>query len=233
MTLPPNGGSVPPSRPSARPERVRPRLEDGPLAPAVALLCGGESRRFPGGKLRASFRGQPLLQAVAAKVAPAAHRRLLVGELPAGLPPPDGWEHIPDPPGPRGGPGAGLMAAAMACPEGFVLAAGDMPFVDAPLLVALWRAMGPSPSACLVLESRPSPLPCALGPLGVARLQDRSQGSSSAPALLSLLRMVGLRAVPAGRVGLYEAGLARLLEDVDTPAELALAESRPPPPSET
>lgn len=195
-----------------------PETTPTPHPPAVGVLAGGESRRFPGDKLRADFAGRPLLQRVLGRLEAVAPRRFLLGR-PA-LDPPAGWEPLPDVPD-HPGPFGGLLALAGCLPEGFLLAAGDMPHLDADLLRRLWGASAGHPAAYLVVGAQPQPLVSAFRPAGVRALLGRAWRSGTGP--LAALRAVGARAVDGPALGLSPAALGAAITDVDTPEALAAA----------
>lgn len=203
-----------------------PRSESpGGRPPLLALLAGGESSRFPGGKLKARFRGAPLLHHVARAVGRAGVRRILVGTLPAGLSLPPGWEVVAD----RikgGGPLAGMAAAAEAAGEGLVVVAADMPFLEAGVLTRLWALSRGGAGAAVRLDRHWVPLVVALRPPAYVPLFELARAKPS-PGPGRLLDEIGARAVEPAELGLTPEAARAMFRDVDTPEDL-IALAGPP-----
>ena len=139
----------------------------------MAVLVGGNSRRFGTDKVLVEFEGKPLAHHVMRALEPLAGDRLLVG--------PDseralreGWRAVPDL---REGLDAmgGLVSALAAAREPWVfLAACDLPRLPAALVEALWerRAGGPVvPEGPDGLEPLAALYPVALLGLAQTRLE--------------------------------------------------------------
>ncbi|MFC4639238.1 molybdenum cofactor guanylyltransferase [Deinococcus hohokamensis] len=126
----------------------------------AAITAGGQSRRFGSDKALALLGGRPLLHHVAAAL-DACPVRLLVA--PPGRYVLDGWTPVPDT-RPGEGPLAGLEAALIAAPPGWVALSG----VDLPgLTPRYWAALAShrTPEALSVQMLDPSGRPQPLGAL--------------------------------------------------------------------
>lgn len=186
-----------------------------PRVPLLGVLAGGASSRFPapGGKLAADLGGEPMLAYLVARLLPQAHELVLAGRPPPGLWVPPGLRVLEDPPG-LSGPLAGLVALARAAPEGFVVVAGDVPFLPPGLAGALWEAGVGAAAAAL---AGPEPLPLALRPEAYPVLEELARAGRGPRHLLRRLDELelGLRALPPPPPD--------ELADVDTPADLRVA----------
>ncbi|WP_309571436.1 molybdenum cofactor guanylyltransferase [Deinococcus sp.] len=123
----------------------------------AAITAGGQSSRYKSDKALAVWQGKTLLEHVAASLKDCPARLLIA---PPGKYALDGWTVIPDT-RPGQGPLAGLEAALMHAPTGWVAFAG----VDTPQLTwAYWQALAGArtPDALAVLaldpDGRPQPL---------------------------------------------------------------------------
>lgn len=191
---------------------------DAGAAPALGVLVGGHSRRFPGGKLRATLAGEPLLLRVLSRVAAAGRRHLLLGALPGDLPVPPGWEVLPDA-RPERGPLEGFRALSLASPEGFVAVAGDMPFLEAAALTQLWELSAGHAAAVVSDRGRTCPLLCALRPPAWPPLRELADREPP-PGPWRLLEALEARCVEARELVDTEEAARRLVLDVDTPEAL-------------
>ncbi len=181
----------------------------------TAYVLLGHARRLPG-KFDRSLGGRSILQREAATIRRAGLVPVLVSVAPrtpsgpAILP--DTWDR---------GPLGGLATVVAATDRPFLLLAGDLPFLDAPLLRRLIRAYR---GRCVVPRTpdrRAEPLCAIYAGLRPSDLSDL------------LVRGAGLRRLVeeldvAGRVQWVELSMteARSLEDVDTPADLRRAVAR-------
>jgi len=133
---------------------------------AGIVLAGGSSTRFGSDKLRAPYRGRPLLHhAIAAVAAVSGDVVVVMGPAADGrdLPPDVRLAHdSTEGEGPLAGLHAGLLAAVRS--DVAVVVAGDMPEVPAAVLEALIVAVeeGPAAASALGTTSGPSPVPIAL-----------------------------------------------------------------------
>ncbi len=203
---------------------------DGPAtAVLAAILCGGRSRRFGGGKERAPLRGRPLVSYPLAAAADAGMHAVLVGGDP-GLAVELGAAHLPDAPG-LSGPAAGLVAAlrhaATLGRDGVILLGADMPLVSASLLTGLAARGVSSATPALALESPPGRLQplgafYATTSLGAVTLAARGPR----PSLHSVFRGAGGVAVDPGALDLSSADVAIALTNVNTAADLAMVEEQ-------
>ncbi|QUS37081.1 NTP transferase domain-containing protein [Falsirhodobacter algicola] len=170
------------------------------------LLAAGASRRFgPDCKLRALYRGRPLVAHAAAAMAAACPARIAVIADPALAPLLEGFRIIRIPPG---GQAASLRAGIAALHGGNALVAlADMPHVTADLLRAVAARVGHDLPAAATDGQRPMP-PACFPPAWFARLA-ALQGDRGAGALL--------RDLPPGQ--LIHAPPAALI-DIDHPEDL-------------
>lgn len=197
--------------------------------PVLGILVGGASRRFPGGKLRAGLGSGTVLGTCLEALAPVADRLVLLGEPPASSPLPPGvlargLDRLPDPE-PGGGPLAGLAALAGVAPEGFLVSAGDMPFLPAPVLTELWRRSEGFDAASLALPDRRIPLPAALRPGAYPLLRELAR-RRPAPGPHRLLEALDAVRVPPEELGTDPGGLARWVADIDSPQDLESVQTR-------
>jgi molybdenum cofactor cytidylyltransferase len=178
--------------------------------PLVALLAAGRAARFGGAKLEALCAGKPLGRWAVEAAENAGLGPGVVVTGPEGVSFARGWTRLVNP-RPEEGLGTSLaIAARHALDEGaetMIVLLADMPLVLPALLKAL--AASPAPAAFLHGPGRP----------GVPALLDRrliaaAAGLAGDRGLAPLLR--GVSALPAGT----------MLFDVDTPADLARAESQ-------
>lgn len=148
---------------------------------------------------------------------------------------PDRVRIVEDDPG-LAGPVSGLVAGLGAVSEGIVgVLAADLPFVDPALIVGLLEALGASPqvdAVVPVVDGRDQSLCAAyrtsvvetarlLGERPLARDPDQGRG----PALADLLAALSVRRVSSvGDLGPDR--LAVMCRGIDTPEDLAWAESR-------
>jgi molybdopterin-guanine dinucleotide biosynthesis protein A len=188
------------------------------------VLAGGRSARFGRDKLREPYRGAPLvhhailaLSQVCGQVLVTLAPDDLRPELPRGIP-----LLVQHDPAEGEGPLAALAAALPNVTSDTVLVAGgDMPDLETPVLLELLRALEDSAAdgAALQDAGRPRPLPVALAvrrarPVAVGLVR---AGERRLRTLLDALRIAAIdeetwRALdPAGRT----------LFDVDTPADLS------------
>ena len=133
---------------------------------AGIVLAGGTSTRFGSDKLRASYRGRPLLHHAIERVAEVSDDVVVVmspkadrGDLPAGA----RLAHdSTEGEGPLAGLHAGLLAAVRS--DVAIVVAGDMPDIPSAVLKTLIDAVDPggADAAALVVAGRPAPLPIAL-----------------------------------------------------------------------
>ena len=130
------------------------------------MLAGGRSTRFGSDKLAASHLGVPLLHHAIAALAALCDDVVVVlapGAEPAGLPPGVRTTHDPtEGEGPLAGLHQGLMAVIRS--DAVVVAGGDMPGLQAPVLAEMLRALEDAGVDAVALEDggRPRPLPCVL-----------------------------------------------------------------------
>lgn len=128
--------------------------------PAIqpVVLVGGKSTRFGRDKLREPWHGTPLVQRpINALRAVFGPRVLLVGACdPSLLPLADGI--IPDQ-HPGVGPIGGVISALAHTNSAVFIAAGDMPAIDTPTILALVAAFTSNPAALAVFACDPSPHP--------------------------------------------------------------------------
>jgi molybdenum cofactor guanylyltransferase len=133
---------------------------------AGIVLAGGSSSRFGSDKLRAPYRGRPLLHHAIERVAQVSDDVVVVmrpkadgGDLPAGV----RLAHdSSEGEGPLAGLHAGLLAAVRS--DVAIVVAGDMPDVPAPVLRALIDALDAQgrAAAALAVGGVPCPVPVAL-----------------------------------------------------------------------
>ncbi|MBD3237852.1 MAG: NTP transferase domain-containing protein [Candidatus Eisenbacteria bacterium] len=120
---------------------VRPRGRAGVEAMefSALLLCGGASRRFGSPKCLVSFRGEPLAQRLARRLAEVSDDVLVSANDPGAY---AFLERSVIPDDERGhGPLAGLAAGLRAARHPWLaVVAGDMPFASPPLLRLLFEA---------------------------------------------------------------------------------------------
>jgi molybdopterin-guanine dinucleotide biosynthesis protein A len=133
---------------------------------AGIVLAGGSSTRFGSDKLRASYRGRPLLRHAIDAVAAVSEDVVVVmgpGADGGGLPPGARLAHdSTEGEGPLAGLHAGLLAAVRS--DVAVVVAGDMPDVPPAVLEALIGVVegGPATASALGTTAGPSPVPIAL-----------------------------------------------------------------------
>lgn len=133
---------------------------------AGIILAGGSSTRFGSDKLRASYRGRPLLDHAIDRVAEVSEDVVVVMAPAAdghGLP--DGARIVHDSTegeGPLAGLHAGLLAVVRS--DVAVVVAGDMPDVQPTVLHALIEALelGGHDAAALSVAGLPAPVPIAV-----------------------------------------------------------------------
>jgi molybdopterin-guanine dinucleotide biosynthesis protein A len=169
----------------------------GDAAVAGIVLAGGRSARFGRDKLRETYRGRPLLQHAAARVAEVSDRVVIVLAPDVGEPPGlDGVEvriardAVADE-GPLAGAAAGLQAADA---ELAVLVGGDMPTVEPAVLREMLRAARETGATAVALsdEGDARPLPCILRvePAAEAIARLLTEGRRSLRDLLGSVRTV-------------------------------------------
>jgi molybdopterin-guanine dinucleotide biosynthesis protein A len=130
------------------------------------VLAGGSSTRFGSDKLRATYRGRPLLHHAIDAVAAVSDEVVVVMRPSADghdLPPGVRLTHdSTEGEGPLAGLHAGLLAAVRS--DVAVVVAGDMPDVPTAVLRALIEAVGEGAAAASALgtTSGPNPVPIAL-----------------------------------------------------------------------
>jgi molybdenum cofactor guanylyltransferase len=133
---------------------------------AGIILAGGSSSRFGSDKLRAPYRGRPLLHHAIDRVAEVCDDVIVVmGPEADGNDLPDAARLAQDSTegeGPLAGLHAGLLAAVRS--DVALVVAGDMPDVSPDVLRELARIVdgGPSDAVALGTELGPSPVPIAL-----------------------------------------------------------------------
>jgi molybdopterin-guanine dinucleotide biosynthesis protein A len=189
--------------------------------PNLGVLVGGQSRRFPGGKLVADFFGKPLLTHVLDSLTDLPGRHFLLGTLPPTIPLPPSWHLLPDQ-NPGCGPLAGYRTMAEHSPDGFLLVGGDMPFLKSAPLLTLWKASEGSAAACLKAEKRPHPLFVAVRPEAYPKLLGPPYVGKT-PGPRQFLREIGARPLPPEELGLTRMQAQRLVFDIDTPENLETA----------
>lgn len=196
--------------------------QDAEPGPVGVVLAGGESRRMgrdkatlpaPGGSLpgRAALR----LAAVCPEVVLADRGRGLIPEL----------RSVGD--GPGGGPAAGILGAALACPgRSLLVLACDLPEVPEALLAELAR---PSGFDWVVprWQGRIEPLCALYRPPALAALADLVARGSLAPQRLTEAPWLSVRYLGSellARFGPPE----RMFRNLNTPEELARWEAGEP-----
>jgi molybdopterin-guanine dinucleotide biosynthesis protein A len=137
----------PPAQPHPFPASIQP-----------VVLVGGKSTRFGSDKLRQPYQGAPLVQRpINALRCVFGPRVMLVGECdPSLLPLADGV--IPDQ-HPGVGPIGGVISALTQANSSVFVAAGDMPGIDRPTILALVAAFSANPAALAVFAADPEPHP--------------------------------------------------------------------------
>jgi len=201
--------------------------------PAVTavILAGGRSRRFGADKLAVTLDGRPLLEHVAAEVAPLATEVVVAvgSEGPSaavdalrgrGAPP----VRVVADPQPDAGPAAGLRAALEVAREPTVLVvAGDMPRLAAPVLELLVRHLAAADPAAvdaiaLAFRGRVQPLPVTLR-VGAATAAAQAAAGSGDARLLGILAHLRVRVLEESAWRPLDPE-AWTLVDVDRPADL-------------
>ena len=133
---------------------------------AGIVLAGGGSSRFGSDKLRAAYRGRPLLHHAIARVSEVCRDVVVVlapaddgGDLPPGV---RLTHDSSEGEGPLAGLHAGLLAAVRS--DVAVVVAGDMPDVPAVVLRELIQALGSEDhdAAALATDDGRAPVPVAL-----------------------------------------------------------------------
>jgi len=209
-------------------------MTPGPGATAGIVLAGGRSTRMGISKARLDWRGSSLLGAVVAALAPAVGHVVVVRAPGQHLPPLPAGTVVADDAHEGRGPLEGLLAGLRAVPAGCdraVVFAVDLPFATSALAARLLACLGAagSDAAVPVVEGRPQPLAAAyrVGVAGeVARLLDA--GERRVHALLDVCDVTWLDEAALLADPMLQAadpGLAGLC-DVDTPADLAAAQSK-------
>jgi molybdopterin-guanine dinucleotide biosynthesis protein A len=136
-----------------------------PLVSGI-VLAGGRSSRFGGDKLAAGYRGQPLLHHPILALAAVCDDVVVVlapgddgASLPAGV---TIANDTTEGEGPLAGLHTGLMAAVRS--DAVVVAGGDMPELQVPVLREMLRVLDEAgvDAVALADEDRPRPLPCVL-----------------------------------------------------------------------
>lgn len=189
-------------------------MGDAPEAAAVtagAILAGGRSRRFGSDKARARFGDRTFLECVAAALAGAGLRPLMViGGDPDQVPP--GFDHVPDR-WPGQGPLGGTLCALLAHEGDIVVAACDLPRLTPGAVRRLVEfATTAEPVAVPVWKGIMQPLCALYRPAALVSLaEDFAAGERS---LLNALAHLPLREVPFD-----DADPA--LTNINTPEDLA------------
>ena len=191
-----------------------PRLA-APTVPLVGLvLVGGQSRRMGAPKWALDYHGETQAAATARLLGPVC-ARVVLSVAPG--PVPDG---LPDLPlvaddGTVRGPSAGILAALVASPAtAFLVAAVDLPLLDAATLAALVAGRDPTRLATAFRSLRdgsPEPLCAVWEPAAYAPLRAAVRAGATCP------RRFLLDAAP--RVRLLDAPEARALANANTPAD--------------
>jgi len=192
------------------------------------ILAGGLASRY-GGRAKGleAVGGRRILDRVAGALADAADELLLVANDPDA----DGWlpgVRVAADVRPHAGSLGGIHAALVHAGGPALVVAWDMPFVTAPLLRAL-RALGGDADAA-VPESDSSrrglePLCAYYGPACIPAIERRlDAGDRRVIAFYDDVRLRRLDAAAVARFG----DPALLFLNVNTPAELALAEAHAP-----
>ena len=103
------------------------------------ILAGGQARRMGSDKALVDFRGQPMIEQVAAAITAAGLGVLVVGRESAS----NGMEAIPDAAGWGGGPAVGLLTAFQYLDaDGVFLVAVDQPLLRPATIASLLAAAG-------------------------------------------------------------------------------------------
>ncbi|MBS2025731.1 MAG: molybdenum cofactor guanylyltransferase [Deltaproteobacteria bacterium] len=203
---------------------------------SIALLCGGRSMRFGADKLRAQFKGEPLL-AHSVKAARA------LGVQVALVHPGPSFRFRDLPLGDRAGltdvidaegvlaPLAGVVAALRWCPtDALYVCGGDMPFAPSRALIErLQKAIEGHEAAAPVLANIIQPLCTLLKKSTLAKAEELLAKKAGSPFAL-------LREVPCAKVVLddlpADAPERMALFDIDTRADLEKLDPPPAPPAE-
>lgn len=194
----------------------------------AAVLAGGHSDRMGVDKLRLPVAGQPLLERVADVAAEVCDEVLVVGgdkvEV-TGVRLPEGARVLADEV-PGQGPLGGLATALGAASNHWVLAvAGDLPWLSADVIRALWDARDDARVVVPVTDSGPEPLLAlyhkdCLGPAKEALGEGKRR-------LVAIFPSVDVAEVPAAVLQAVDPGLASLV-NVNTPEDLVAARDSVP-----
>ena len=193
-----------------------------------AVLCGGRSRRFGGGKETALLRGRPLVTYAVAAATQAGLSVALVGGDPDLARRLD-LVHVPDAEG-LAGPVAGLVAALRHAGgrghAGVVLLGADMPLVP-PALVAAVAESGLAGDAGAVALESPAGRLQPLGAFYATSSLDAVSEHASEPgaSLRSAFAAAGGTHLQPADAGLSDMDLELAFTNVNTVADLAAAEA--------
>lgn len=185
--------------------------------PVAAILAGGRGRRLGRPKPTAALGGRPLIEYPLAAARDAGLQAVVVAKPASALPPLEVpvWRE----PAAPWHPLCGLVCALSRAAGRPVLAvACDMPFVTAPLLGALSRGGG----AAVVPRAggRLHPLLARYGPEALPPL---TAALEQGAAMHAAVAAVGVREIDEAELTAF-GDPRRLLLNVNTPADLALAE---------
>ena len=193
-------------------------------APLGAILAGGASTRMGRDKALVPLAGRPMVEWVAAALAPVCGEVIVVGRTE----PVAGLQAVPDPGTPHLGPLSGLVAA-LAAAEGrpVLLVATDQPWVRTATLQRLADRVGDLAAVPVVAGVRQTT--CAAYPAGLAELAaEELEGGGSIQTVLDVAAFDPVTEREWGRWG--EDG--RSFFGVDTPEALAEGLRRWGPPGQ-
>jgi molybdopterin-guanine dinucleotide biosynthesis protein A len=186
------------------------------VATIGAVLAGGAGRRMrevPGGKAGALLAGRPLVSYPAAALAAACERVAVVCKPGSALPELDGIERWDEPPEPQH-PLTGIVHALERAGGPVLVCACDMPFVTSDAcrtLIASAGTGGGAPAVVAVAGGVLQPVFALYAPAALDELRSARQDAPLTATVESLSPV---------RVALPP----RLVESVDTAADLAAAE---------
>lgn len=178
----------------------------------IAILAGGESRRMGRDKALLPFDGPALLARVAARALETGYPVMVVGRAR-----PEGWDSEPvrfvEDSAPGAGPLRGIVTALRESAGDVIAVACDMPLLDASALRWLASLHEPGGTGVVVMrEGRMEPLFSLYGFALLSRFEARLAAGEL--AMKGAIEACGLRSMEA------PPGIARLLTNVNTPADL-------------
>jgi molybdopterin-guanine dinucleotide biosynthesis protein A len=192
------------------------------------VLAGGRSRRFGGDKLGVIIDGRPLLAWAVEALAAACDDVIIVTaqgyHLPEAFPTP---VRVVSDDIPFGGPLSGTLSGARAA-QGHLLivAGGDMPRMEPPVLRLLLAGLEPAHEVCVLgagSDDDPHLLPMAMRRQAILDQMEEPILSAGRP-LRSLLDRLDVSVIPGARWRRLDPSGATLV-DIDSPSDLGMVSS--------